>query len=233
MTTIYADFLTCAVCHEVSEFQIMGSTSTFGSYDLDLRAPRLARYTMDSWLQDCPECGYVNDSVEVLVPGAAEVMRSAEFAALRHDAVTPKLVSAFKRHALIVSTDPVEAGWALLHAAWVYDDLKQPERACECRQECADFWVGVDWPADEQGARNQAVLVDVLRRARCFDEAAALIERLLPHPAITDGIDRALRFQTQLISRQDAECHTCEEAFEAVAGRGPRDLHTPTGVSTR
>ena len=79
----------------------------------------------------------------------------------------------------------------------------------------------MDWPADEQGARNQAVLVDVLRRARCFDEASALIERLLPHPAITDGIDRALRFQTQLISRQDAECHTCEEAFEAVAGRGP------------
>lgn len=147
MTTIYADFLTCAVCHEVSEFQIMGSTSTFGSYDLDLRAPRLARYTMGSWLQDCPECGYVNGSVENLVPGAAEVVRSAEFAALRHDAVTPKLVSAFKRH--------------------------------------------------------------------------ALIDRLLPHPAITDGIYRALRFHAQLISRQDAECYTCEEAFEAVAERGP------------
>lgn len=103
----------------------MGSTSTFGSYDLDLRAPPLKRHTMGVWLQDCPECGYINYSVEELIPGAPEVVRSPEFQHLRQDRVMPELVLSFKRHALLVSADPIEAGWALLHSAWTYDDLKQ------------------------------------------------------------------------------------------------------------
>jgi hypothetical protein len=216
MTTIFSDFLTCAVCHEVSEFRVMGSTSTFGSYDLDLRAPPLKRHTMGVWLQDCPECGYINYSVEELIPGAPEVVRSPEFQDLRQDRVTPELVLSFKRHALLVSADPIEAGWALLHSAWIYDDLKQGGRATECREGCADLWAGVDWPPDEQGLRNQTVLVDVLRRAEHFDEADALVERLVGHPALTQDIARVLRFQKLLISRYDADLYTCEQAFDTV-----------------
>lgn len=213
MTTIFTDFRTCAVCREVSAFRVMGSTSIFGSYDLDLRAPPLKRHTMSLWLQDCPECGYINHSVEDLVPDAAAVVRSPEFQELRVDAVAPPLVSAFKRHALIVSVDPIEAGWSLLHAAWVYDDLEQQDGARECREGCADLWAGVDWPSDEPGVRNQAVLVDVLRRAGHFEEADALIERLSLHPAITDGMTRVLHFQRRLIAREDLERYSCEQAL--------------------
>ena len=216
MTTIFSDFLTCAVCHEVSEFRVMGSTSTFGSYDLDLRAPPLKRHTMGVWLQDCPECGYINYSIKELVPGAPAVVRSPEFQELRQDRVTPELVSSFKRHALIVSADPVAAGWALLHSAWVYDDLEDPRRAAVARGECADLWSGVDWSADEQGLRQQTVLLDVLRRAEHFDEADALVERLVGHPALTQDIARVLRFQKLLISRYDADLYTCEQAFHTV-----------------
>jgi hypothetical protein len=194
----------------------MASTSTFGSYDLDLRAPPLKRHTMGVWLQDCPECGYINYSVEDLIPGASEVVRSPEFQELRQDRETPELVLSFKRHALLVSTDPIEAGWALLHSAWIYDDLEHRGRATECREGCADLWAGVDWPLDEQSLRNQTVLVDVLRRAEHFDEADALLERLLAHPAMTPDIARVLRFQKLLISRYDIDLYTCEQAFDTV-----------------
>jgi hypothetical protein len=31
---------------------------------------------MGLWLQDCPNCGYVNESVEDLIAGAVEIVRS-------------------------------------------------------------------------------------------------------------------------------------------------------------
>lgn len=216
MTTVFSELQTCAVCHEVSAFQVLGSTSIVGSYDLDLRAPPLQRHTMALWLQDCPHCGYVNCSIKDLIPGAQEVVRSPEFHDLRQDWRTPELISAFKRHALIVSTDPVKAGWSLLHAAWVCDDLAHRDLAREYREACADFWVGADWTAGEQGVRNQTVLVDVFRRATCFDEADALIERLWPLSAMTAGMARVLRFQKLLITREDADSYTCEHAFAAI-----------------
>ena len=225
MTTVFSDFLTCAVCHEVSEFRVMGSTSSFGSYDLDLRAPALKRHTMGLWLQDCPECGYINDSVQSLIPGAAAVVRSTEFQQLRQDRGMPELVLSFKRHALLVSADPVEAGWSLLHSAWVYDDLAQRDGAIECRGGCADLWSGVDWTLDESGARNQAVLVDVLRRSEHFDEADELVDRLMPHPAMTADMGRVLRFQKLLISRYDMDCYTCEQAFAAIPEDKPSARH--------
>lgn len=209
MTTVFSAFRTCAVCQRVSAFRVMGSTSIFGSYDLDLRAPPLRRHTMGLWLQDCPECGYVNDSVEDLLPGAAEVVRSPEFQELRQDQCSPKLVLSFKRHALLVSTDPAAAGWSLLHAAWVCDDLGLADLAREYREGCADFWTGVDWSRDQRGLRHQTVLVDVLRRSKNFDEAEALVDRLFPHPAMTADISRVLRLQKRLIALHDVDRYSC------------------------
>jgi hypothetical protein len=78
---------------------------------------------------------------------------------------------------------------------------------------------------DKEGARQQTVLVDVLRRSEHFDEAEALIDRLLPHPAITAEISRVLRFQKHLISRYDIECYTCEQAFAAIPQDNPTLQH--------
>jgi hypothetical protein len=203
----------------------MGSTSSFGSYDLDLRAPPLRRHTMGLWLEDCPNCGYVNEAVEDLIPGAVEIVRSPEYQDLRADRVTPRLVLSFKRHALLVSVDPIKAGWSLLYAAWVADDLKDRALASDCREGCADLWAGLTWPVNDEGVRQQTVLVDVLRRSEHFDEAEALVDRLLPHPAITAEISRVLRFQKHLISRYDIECYTCEQAFAAIPQDNPTLQH--------
>jgi hypothetical protein len=180
---------------------------------------------MGLWLQDCPNCGYVNEAVEDLIPGAVEIVRSPEYQDLRTDRVTPRLVLSFKRHALLVSADPIEAGLSLLHAAWVADDLKDRAVASDCREGCADLWIGVAWSIDEAGVRQQTVLVDVLRRAEHFDEAEALVDRLLPHPAMTPDISRVLRFQKHLISRYDVDGYTCEQAFVAIPEDNPTLQH--------
>jgi hypothetical protein len=51
--------VTCFVCGTESEHLILHSTNTFGSSDLDLRPPPMARRTIGHWLQACPCCGYV------------------------------------------------------------------------------------------------------------------------------------------------------------------------------
>ncbi|MBU3672534.1 MAG: hypothetical protein FGM43_08260 [Sinobacteraceae bacterium] len=131
----------------------------------------------------------------------------------------------FKRHALLVSADPFEAGWSLLHAAWVADDLNDRALASDCREGCADLWAGAVCSVDEDGLRHQTVLVDVLRRSEHFDEAEALVDRLLPHPSMTPEISRVLQFQKRLISRFDVDGYTCEQAFAAIPQDNPTLQH--------
>jgi hypothetical protein len=83
----------------------------------------------------------------------------------------------------------------------------------------------VAWSIDEAGVRQQTVLVDVLRRSEHFDEADALVDRLLPHPAMTPEISRVLQFQKHLICRYDVEGYTCGQAFAAIPEDNPALQH--------
>ena len=64
MTTFFREKLTCVICGSTSKHEILGSTNTYGSADLDLRPPEMHRSTMDYWVQECPFCGYVYSSIE-------------------------------------------------------------------------------------------------------------------------------------------------------------------------
>jgi hypothetical protein len=52
-----------------------------------------------------------------------------------------------------------------------------------------------------------------------------LVDRLLPHPAITAEVSRVLRFQKHLIARYDVEGYTCEQAFAAIPEDNPTLQH--------
>ena len=64
MTTFLQEKLTCVICGSTSKHEMLGSTNTYGSPDLDLRPPEMHRSTMDYWVQECPFCGYVYSSIE-------------------------------------------------------------------------------------------------------------------------------------------------------------------------
>ena len=215
MTTFTSEVIGCAVCGRPSSFRTIASTSAFGSVDLDLRPPPPQRYTMEFWQQECPACGYVNTTIGASLPGAADIVRSPEFAALRAAADEPVLVNRFKRHALLMADDAVKSGWTMLHAAWVCDDLKSRELAVRCREECADLWSTIDYGSDEGSARMRTVLVDVLRRSQCFDEADTLIDLVLTSAGVTPTMRQVLQFQRLLIARYEVGVHTVAEALAA------------------
>ena len=81
MTTIYEEEVTCAVCGAKQTVQEMGSTSSFGPMDLDTRPPPLQRGTMEMWVHECVECGYVAPELEKAVTGDGQVVASADYRA--------------------------------------------------------------------------------------------------------------------------------------------------------
>jgi hypothetical protein len=112
----------------------------------------------------------------------------------------------------------------MLHAAWVCDDRYLPAAAGQCRQECSDLWIGVDWTADPCGVRSQVVLGDVMRRSEQFEEASALIGRLLKIAAFNNETQSVLRFQLLLVLRYDSDTHTFEDTFTAEVMESPMDV---------
>ena len=170
---------------------------------------------MSFWLQECPHCHYVNGDISESLLGAEWVVGTPEFLSIGNDVKTPALARTFERFAMLVSTDPVRAGQALLHAAWVCDDLDKKRRAQAYRCESAEFLSSAFLDiVTEQDRRWQVVLVDIWRRAKCFEEAYSLIERLRTLPGLTDTMSKVIDFQELRIRDQDIAAYTVEQALK-------------------
>jgi hypothetical protein len=166
---------------------------------------------MALWQQECPRCGYVNVTVNTPLSGADVVVASPEFAAVRANSDEPALVNRFRRYALLIADDPIKSGWTMLHAAWVYDDLENQALAKRCREECVDLWSTQRFDKNESSVRIRTVMVDVLRRAECFDEAIMCLDLAMEGDA-TLIMEKVLAFQRRLIAVFDVDAYTVEQA---------------------
>lgn len=215
MTTVSMGEVNCAICGNETEQRSIGSSSTFGSHDLDLRPPELLRYTMNLWVQECPRCKYVSDDIAVMLPGAETVVTAVEYTEAGKGKDLPKLAVKFERFAMLVAIDPIRAGQALLHGAWVCDDYRRDSVAQAYRCESAEFFASADFsPRGERGMQLQVVLVDIWRRARCYEEAQELIERLRTAPGLTSTMARVLDFQEVRVCDRDVAGYTVEQALD-------------------
>ncbi len=214
MTTFFSEQVQCAVCGATAELQVLGSTNAIGSPDLDLRPPQMQRSTMNTWVQRCPECGFCNGRIDTASPGAAELVESAQYRAQLSDSRLPELANRFLCAAMVAaSTDNRSAARAKLHAAWVCDDNGLDDAARECRRAAVDLLADAAPMNDtEQVTIEGAVVVDMLRRIGDFPGAAERCARLQDKTR-DENLLAVLRFQSDLISAQDAACHRVEEAI--------------------
>ena len=58
MTMIHEIEQKCSVCGHTSPQPMLASTNTMGYPDLDLRPAEMQRSTMNTWILECPHCGY-------------------------------------------------------------------------------------------------------------------------------------------------------------------------------
>ena len=112
---------------------------------------------------------------------------------------------------LVAGTD--DCAEALLQAAWEADDAA--EDATALRRKAA-----LVWPA--RGVESELRLIDVLRRAGAFAEAAARLDALPGRPGETS--ERIAAFQRGRIAAADAGRHLISSALRPPA-RMPHVAH--------
>ena len=171
MSTIRFVERTCAVCGQVSKHVVFSSTNALGSPDLDQRPPEMQRSTMPRWVQECPHCGYVSQSLEDTTHVDEAWLKRGEYVSCSGIAFSSDLARRFYKFYLINVFDGSHAAafYAALYAAWECDDRKDRENAVLCRK-LALGEMDLLW---DLVSGNETLMVwraDLMRRAGLFEE---------------------------------------------------------------
>jgi hypothetical protein len=213
----------CAVCGEPARAVELTSTSSFGPPDLDLRPQGPARWALDLGVQRCGSCGYCAPELGKAPPGGADVVRSALFAEARARTELPGTARDYFCQALVYEgvADSDRAAQAFLCAAWACDDAKATSHARVCRERAAEM-LRLAIARGEASAPREvafAVLADVERRARRFEEALAACDEAewaleaLDADDDTSATWAVVAYIRELAEAGDDACHSAADAF--------------------
>lgn len=206
----------CAVCGTGSRQPPFRPGPPEQAPDLDLRPGEPVRSTMARWLQQCPSCGYAAPNITRAHPAAAQAVAAAPFRALMAEATYPPLARRFLGWAHVLEETGAlhAAAEATLHAAWVADDLNQAELSRHWRLEAVALWRGGPPLDQEQTVR----IIDALRRAEAFDDAAHTAQQLHDSDA-AEAVAQVVGLELRLIAARDTGRHTVASALPPPARR--------------
>ena len=212
MSTIERESLECFVCKQVSQQDILMSTSSFGAADLDLRPPQMRRSTMHLWVQECPHCGYVADSIDTPTTVNATILQQEEYVTCSGLSFTSSLAKRFyKQHMiLLLQRDLDGAFYAALNAAWACDDCGDSKNAAHCRNLAIDL---IDRIVAKGEGSDGLLLqkVDLLRRSFQFER---LLQEFGQHQFADSDLQQVLQFQLQKARQKDANCYTLDMVWQ-------------------
>jgi hypothetical protein len=238
MTTLEQIPVECGLCRTPSQQHTIGSTSRFGSPDLDLRPPELERSTLAWWSARCPECGFVSGSDLALPDGATEdaVRAAVESDAYRIASADPELPQIARDalcRAVVADTigDRPAAVRFVMWAAWACDDRDASPAAARLRLEAVERIRRLHADGErvfEEDAElaDRIVICDLLRRAGRHRDGLEEASRAFGVDA-PDDLVRILHFQAELAWRGDESAHSLAEANDAQLGRDPTSRRVP------
>ena len=235
MTTYASQKYQCSVCGTVSEFKVLASTNSFGYPDLDLRPAPMQRWTMDAWIQECPECGYAANEISDRLEISPEFLKSEEYRSCDGLKFKSGLAVLFYRQYMIrmKSKFSGSAFDAVLHAAWCCDDADDPENARHCRELAiplltkdiesekaylddiiayqAQSQDPDPWSTNIQEKLNNMLIMkaDLLRRAGQFDRLITEYENVRFSEPL---LEKILAFEIEKAKQQDTNRYTVRDA---------------------
>jgi hypothetical protein len=218
----------CAVCGTGSRQPPFLPSPPEQAPDLDLRPGEPVRSTMARWLQQCPSCGYAAPNITRAHPAAAQAVAAAPFRALMAEQSYPPLARRFLAWAHVLEETGAlhAAAEATLQAAWVADDMRLEELSRLWRLEAVALWRGGPPLDAEQTVR----IIDALRRAEAFDDAATTAQALSRTDS-SEAITQVVGLELRLIAAQDTSRHTVASALPPPSRR-PHVTHQRTPPRT-
>lgn len=200
----------CGVCGSTTEYNIMMSTNSFGSSDLDLRPPGMRRDTMHTWVHECPECGYVASNIEEKIRVSKSILSTDKY--LTCGGMELKgLASKFYRVHLIdmEKRDLNAASYHILCAAWACDDARDTVNAANCRK----LFLEIFEKRRETEPLNDTQKVqraDIMRRVGMFDQ---VIEEYSPDDFDEEILKKVVAFQIEKAKAKDIRRYTVADAL--------------------
>lgn len=220
MTDYKEERLSCYCCGETAKQTVLLSTNSLGSPDLDQRQGGMARSTISYWLQECPFCGYVAPNIEEGDAKATSFLQTPEFQAVSFD---PTFDPAARRFLVRAAerahhSDRMAAFLNTLRAAWIADDVKRPDQAAALRLKAAARLAG----SELKSIDTRLLLLDVLRRASCWDAADALAVEMTVED-LGDPFARVISFHRAKINARDNGRYTIADAQRRRRGASKID----------
>ena len=211
MTTIIPVDQKCSVCGYTSQQYVLGSTNSWGYADLDLRPAPMQRDTMNTWIVECPNCGYVAGNLENESGIKIDFVKSEAYTTCDDNEFEGKLSERFYRGFMIArETNNTRACFFNLHhCAWDCDDHNDP-KAIEMRKMALQYLDEMIESADEETNNLVLIKADMLRRTEQFD---TLIEEYESVTLDDAQLDRVLKFQIKKAQEKDTACYTGEDVF--------------------
>lgn len=212
---------TCSVCGTTSEQVELGSVYIRGYQDLDLRPAEMQRGTMDTWMQRCPECGYVAHDLGTDEGFKRQDIRVAQEATLAFEGGVNAQARSFLVASFLAESKGhwSTAGFRSLWAAWEADDVPDARCADLCRRRAADLLTkelaNSDWTSEE--TQTMALrLLDVSRRmsngAEVFWNVAGQLQPFLTQTA-NEALPEIFSYQVARMNAADRGCYTLGQAF--------------------
>jgi len=197
----------CAVCGAETRQIVLASTNTFGPPDLDLRPAPMQRSTMDTWVQECPNCGYVSTDLKAPAQVDRDFLETWEYIMCAGISFSADLAVRFYRYYLLnrEKSDARRAFHGALYAAWVCDDCGDAEQAVRCRQLAL---AEIGKLLEHEGADRETLLVqkaDLLRRAGLFEQ---LLTEYADVAFQQKNLNQIIAFQLEKAAQKDAACYT-------------------------
>lgn len=210
--------VTCAICRKVSRQFAPATVPDDAPPDFDTRPGPPWSATLETWIAQCPHCGYCGEDLSAALPGTAEIVNSAEYTERLASDSGPWLARRFACYALIVERAHqwADAGWVWLHAAWACDDAAEEAAASECRRTAIDRWKRAKELGEgfaEDLATEFALVTDLYRRIGDFENATVTCAEALDVEDIPLPIEHMLRRQITLIQRRDTARHSMMELY--------------------
>ena len=212
MTQISNIDITCSVCGETHPQQVLLSTNTWGYPDLDLRPSEMQRSTMSTWIQECPNCGYVASNLKNELKASQELLKSDEYITCEGNEFKSDLSKRFFRRYLISKAENNYGSefMSLLHCAWTCDD-NDDQLAVKIRKLALESIDKIVAENENEKTNLTLMKADLLRRSLQFDRVISEFKDVILSEKIANDV---ITFQIELAMNKDSDCYTVEDALK-------------------
>ena len=175
----------------------------------------MRRSTMSMWVQQCPNCGYCNSSLDNKTTATKQYLESREYKTLFKEVGTNKLAAKFLYRAKICELDKdySTVPYLYLYAAWDCDDARNAEGANKCRRAALEAFEKYKNQLDGDKDTIACQKVDIMRRAGLFDDAKKLAKEQLK-TVKQDIIKDILKFEIEKSQAKDKDCYRVSDAVK-------------------